>query len=78
MVGNFICKYCWLLGSQLSAGQYVAIAITIAIAIVGLHFGCTWREGHHGGNDPDEGRVNIVDDDNRLLMSVTNKQTNIS
>ena len=42
MVVNFICKCCWLLGSQLSISQYVAIAIVI----VGPRYGCTWREGH--------------------------------
>ena len=37
MVVTFICKCCWLLGSQLSIAQYVAIAI----AIVGLRSGCS-------------------------------------
>jgi len=36
MVVNFIRKCCWLLGSQLSVGQYNAIAI----AIVDSRFGC--------------------------------------
>jgi len=39
MVVNFIRKCCWLLGSQLSVGQYNAIAI--AIAIVGSRSGCS-------------------------------------
>jgi len=37
MVVNFIRKCCWLLGSQLSVGQYNAIAI----AIVGSRSGCS-------------------------------------
>eukprot|EP00532_Pseudo-nitzschia_australis_P006076 CAMPEP_0168173674 /NCGR_PEP_ID=MMETSP0139_2-20121125/6041_1 /TAXON_ID=44445 /ORGANISM="Pseudo-nitzschia australis, Strain 10249 10 AB" /LENGTH=130 /DNA_ID=CAMNT_0008091663 /DNA_START=156 /DNA_END=548 /DNA_ORIENTATION=+ len=70
MVVNFIRKCCWLLGSQLSVGQYNAIVIVI-IVIVGSRSGCsllwcygciTWREARHGGNNLDNrGRVDVVD-----------------
>ena len=64
---------------------------TIAIAIVGSHSGCCCgrltlplservpvdAEGRHGDKDVDRGRVDIVDVDNGLLRSETNKQTSV-
>ena len=51
-------SYCWRV-PRLSLSVYVS--------------GCTWREGHHGGNNLGEGCVNIVDVDKGLLRRETNK-----
>ena len=77
MVVSFVCKCCWLLGSQLSVAQYV----TIIIAIVGSPpSGCSCccccgvpvaLGGKDVDKDVDRGHVDVVDVDKGLW-----KQTN--
>ena len=47
------------------------LVIVTAAVLFWLHL----REGHHGGNDVDVGRVNIIDVD-KVLLGITNKHTN--
>ena len=35
----------------------------------------TWRDGRHGGNNLDRGRVNVVDVDKRLWKQTNMRQT---
>ena len=51
----------------------VSIVVAAAVVVFRLHL----EGGRHGDKDVDRGRVDVVDVNNGLLRSKTNKQTHV-